>query len=385
MNYTSDFKLRSFKPIQSTRKINILLWPIAIISFSLLISACQTKEQSLSNTSYIDIDIGGVGHLLQPTRPTVQLPNQMVRMYPIRKDYIDDQISWFPMSTISHRNGELFGVKPVNGAASLDKWNHRLSYDHDLEVKKPWHYSAWLVEDEIQVKYVPGAKSGMFRFGFNSNDFSILFKTIQSGSYEVKDGNVIEGVEEFRGMKAYVYAICDQDSELSTGEIQGTRPGITGTAWITNNKSGVHSISIKYGFSFISIEQAKQNLEQEIPGWDMEGLKVKGKKDWENKMDRIQVKGGSAAQRRTFYTSLYRTYERMINMNEGGRYYSGYDHEVHEAERDFYADDWVWDTYLAHHPLRMILHPDMEADMLQSYALMYQQSGWMPQFPLNFW
>jgi hypothetical protein len=68
-----------------------------------------------------------------------------------------------------------------------------------------------LVEDEIRVEYVPGARSGMFRFEFSSDDFSILFKTIQSGNYEVKDGNILEGIEEFRGMKAYIYSVCDQD------------------------------------------------------------------------------------------------------------------------------------------------------------------------------
>jgi len=384
MNYTSDFRLRSHKALRSSGDVNILLWLISIFIFTTVISACQTKEQSPSNTSYINMDIGGVGHLLQPCRPTVQLPNQMVRMYPIRKDYIDDQISWFPMSTISHRNGELFGIKPVNGQATEDKWNYQLAYDHDLEVKKPWYYSAWLVEDDIQVEYVPGARSGMFRFDFSNDDFSILFQSIQTGSYTVKEGNILEGVEEFKGMKAYVYAICDQNSELGSGEIQVARAGKTGTAWITNNNSGVNSISIKYGFSFISIELAKQNLEEEISDWDMERLKSRGQNAWEDKMDRIQVKGGSESQRRTFYTSLYRTYERMINMNEYGSYYSGYDHQVHDSGRDFYADDWVWDTYLAHHPLRMILHPDMEGDMLQSYALMYHQSGWMPQFPLTF-
>jgi len=61
----------------------------------------------------------------------------MMRMYPIRKDYLDDQISWFPMSTISHHEGKLFGFKPVNGNADDEKWNYKLAYDHDLEVKKP--------------------------------------------------------------------------------------------------------------------------------------------------------------------------------------------------------------------------------------------------------
>jgi hypothetical protein len=39
--------------------------------------------------SYVDPNIGGVGLILEPTRPTVQLPNQMIRSYPGRKDYLD--------------------------------------------------------------------------------------------------------------------------------------------------------------------------------------------------------------------------------------------------------------------------------------------------------
>ena len=346
------------------------------------LAACQQEKKHTSNLDYIDIDIGGVGHLLQPTRPTVQLPNQMVRMYPIRKDYLDDQISWFPMSTISHRQGELFGIKPVNGKPAEDKWSANMNYDHDLENKHPWYYSAWLIDDEIKVEYVPGAKSGMFRFDFSSDDFSVLFKTIQTGALEIKDGSVIEGVEEFQGMKAFVYGVIKQSGMGESEIVEEIKK--TGRASYSNTKSGDKQATFKYGFSFISVEQAKVNLENEIPGWDFDALKASGKQAWEKAISKINVKGGTDAQRRSFYTALYRTYERMIDINEGGRYYSAYDHQVHDSERAFYADDWVWDTYLAHHPLRMILDPDQQADMLHSYALMYQQSGWMPQFPLVF-
>ena len=354
-----------------------------IVIVSLFInSSCQQETQQGSNTQYIDIDIGGVGFLLQPTRPTVQLPNQMVRMYPVRKDYLDDQISWFPMSTISHRQGELFGIKPVNGAASDDKWKAKMSYDHDLEVKQPWYYSAWLIDDEIQVEYAPGSKAGMFRFSFGNADFSLLFSTLQRGSLSTNGDRFFEGVEEFQGMKAYVYGEVEHAGKLAhrPGEGESSQS----KASFTNSSSGQHSISVKYGFSFISVDKARQNLENEIVDWDFEKLKTNGKDAWEDRIGQINVSGGTKAQRRTFFTSLYRTYERMIDINEDGQYYSAYDHKVHDAERPFYADDWVWDTYLAHHPLRMILAPDQEADMLQSYALMYQQSGWMPQFPLTF-
>jgi predicted alpha-1,2-mannosidase len=98
----------------------------------------------------------------------------------------------------------------------------------------------------------------------------------------------------------------------------------------------------------------------------------------------LAVEGGTEAQRRSFYTALYRTHERMVDINEHGRYYSGYDQQVHATDRPFYVDDWVWDTYLATHPLRTILDPTMQSDVLNSYTLMYQQSGWLPTFPQVF-
>src|SRR6185369_2473971 len=73
---------------------------------------------------------------------------------------------------------------------------------------------------------------------------------------------------------------------------------------------------------------------------------------------------------------------RMINITEDGRYYSGFDHQVHEDARPFYVDNWLWDTYRALEPLQTLLNPDAEADKIQSYVRMYQQSGVMPTFAL---
>jgi hypothetical protein len=63
-------------------------------------------------TAYVDPTIGNVG-LLEPTRPTAHLPNEPVRVYPIRKDYLDDQITCFPLTAVSHRLGEVFALRPT--------------------------------------------------------------------------------------------------------------------------------------------------------------------------------------------------------------------------------------------------------------------------------
>jgi hypothetical protein len=72
----------------------------------------------------------------------------------------------------------------------------------------------------------------------------------------------------------------------------------------------------------------------------------------------------------------------MVDISEDSSYYSGFDKQIHKDNRTFYVDDWSWDTFLAQHPLRTILNPSMEEDMLHSYVRMYEQSGWMPTFPV---
>ena len=94
--------------------------------------------------------------------------------------------------------------------------------------------------------------------------------------------------------------------------------------------------------------------------------------------------GGTVAQKRVFYTALYRAYERMVDINEHGQYYSAYDHKVHESDEPFFVDNWIWDNYIALEPLHMILNPDMAIQRIRSYIKMYEQGGVMPSFALVF-
>src|SRR5579862_8573828 len=80
-------------------------------------------QPASAQVEYVDPTIGNVGHLLEPTRPTVSLPNSMVRVYPVRKDGLDDQIHFFPLTIISHRLGELFWMMPGEGGADDTTWN----------------------------------------------------------------------------------------------------------------------------------------------------------------------------------------------------------------------------------------------------------------------
>src|SRR5947208_2915873 len=106
----------------------------ALFGFISIIMSAGYAQNTKSNLDYIDPRIGNVGQLLEPTRPTVHLPNQMIRMFPKRADYIDDQISSFPLNMVSHRLGEVFAIKPDDEPLTVNSWDKKLTYDHDLEI-----------------------------------------------------------------------------------------------------------------------------------------------------------------------------------------------------------------------------------------------------------
>ncbi|WP_235921146.1 GH92 family glycosyl hydrolase [Foetidibacter luteolus] len=350
----------------------------------------STSNPSSSVETYVDPTIGNIGQLLEPTRPTVQLPNQLVRFTPQRKDYLDDEISSFPLTIVSHRIGQVFSIKPTIKPLTLQSWNERMPYDHQLEINRPWSYSTYLVEDEITVEFTPGKKAGIFTFKFPvSNSRNLLLNTYNGDehNWQFPSPGEITGLETFHGdIKVFMYGRFSETFSVSVADK-------TGIANLQGNNTAnpraalsfppsVKELEFRYAISYISPEQAKKNFDEELSGKSFQALADAGKKAWDAVLGQVQVEGGTDAQRRSFYTSLYRCYERMVNISEDGAYYSGFNKQINKDTRPFYVDDWSWDTYLAHHPLRMILNPQQEEDMLQSYIKMYEQSGWLPTFPV---
>lgn len=355
-------------------------------------AASRREKVVESNIKYIDPLIGNVGHLLQPTRPTVQIPNEMIRMSPDRTDYLSDQIRSFPLTIVSHRLGEVFSIKPVLNAPATDAWNQLMTYDHDLETTRPWYYSTYLVDENIKVEYTPGSKSGFYRFTFPSNKSkSLLFGNYNGDESQFKFVSTREltGVETYHSnIKVYVYGVFNvagksyvaNGKEIVNGnEIKGERI----KAAISFTEQTGNTIEFRYAISYISPEQAIKNF-NEIRDVSFEMLSQKAQNSWANVIDQIQVEGGTESQKRSFYTALYRCYERMVKISEDSLYYSGFDNKIHTDAKPFYVDDWTWDTYLALHPLRTILNPRLEENMLHSFIRMYEQSGWMPTFPVLF-
>jgi predicted alpha-1,2-mannosidase len=377
--------------ISDTHFYTVKVAAITCLSVGMFMASCTSPDKSDDFTGYIDPTIGNVSQFLVPTYPTIHLPNQMLRMIPVKVDYLSDQVEAFPLHVYAHRNWGLFQIKVTTGDVVPSSWRKMMIIDHDLETVHPWHYSTYLIEDDIRVSFAPGPRSGIYKFEFPEEDGRNLlvngsgemkFKKHEDGSFGLGEKIIYttRGIfSETREMGVYAYAVITNEAgqtvgnakmEASSGRLAITLPPGTGSP-----------LYLKYAVSYISPDQAKYNYDKELDRVSFDQLSARGKEIWEETIGQIRVKGGTEAQRRTFYSSLYRTYERMVDINEYGQYYSGYDGQVHISDRPFYVDDWVWDTYLAHHPLRTILDPEMQNDMLNSYTLMYEQSGWMPTFP----
>jgi len=336
------------------------------VDFLLVALATVLAVQASAQVEYVDPTIGNVGILLVPTRPAVYLPNSMVRFYPLREDALDDRIQSFPLTISSHRMDELFSIMPGSGASPAA---------YDQERTTPYYYSTRFDDSLIQTEFTPTERCGYFRFTFPDGKASIVLANRMPGSLQASNNSSVSGEERFSNMKAFVYGEFSAPVAFKAEDLAG-RNRIT--ASIQNAKT----LEFRYGISFIGVEQAKRNLRREIPAWGFETVKAAARSRWNQVLGRVAVEGGTEAQRRVFYTALYRCYERMVSITEDGRYYSAYDHQVHQDPRPFYVDNWLWDTFRALEPLQTLLNPDMEADKIQSYVRMYQQSGIMPTFAL---
>jgi predicted alpha-1,2-mannosidase len=334
--------------------------------FAVLAAVIVLAGHVTAQVEYVDPTIGNVGILLQPTRPAAFLPNSMVRFYPIRADALDDQIKSFPLTISSYRMQELFSIMPgEDGSAAA----------YDQEKTTPYYYSTRFDDSLIQTEFTATERCGYFRFTFPDGKASVVLANRMSGDLQTENGTVVSGEERFSNMKAFVYGEFSAPVQFKLETVgEGKR--------VIAPRPGAGALEFRYGISFISIEQAKSNLRHEIPAWDFEKVKASAKARWNQVLGEIEVEGGTESQRRVFYSALYRCFERMVNITEDGRYYSAFDHQVHEDKRPFYVDNWLWDTYRALEPLQTLLNPDMEADKIQSYVRMYQQSGTMPSFAL---
>jgi len=345
------------------------------------------KEGDKSAIDYVNPYMGNISHLLVPTFPTIHLPNSMLRVYPERRDYTQVRLHGLPLVVTSHRGSSAFNLSPYQGEESALK--PVIEYSYDQEKLTPYSYAVYLDEEQVQVDFGLSHQSAAYKLEFEKNDPVQLLLNSKRGKMNW-DGEAVSGYQLIENdTRVYLYLLPETAPEKVVSLNDGASGEVVlaegrNACLVMNYPRGTRTLKVKYGISFIDEAQARANMEREVQGKTVEELQAAGRKIWNEALGKIQVSGGSPDDQTVFYTSLYRCYERPISISEDGRYFSAFDGQVHEDQgRPFYTDDWIWDSYRAHHPLNILIDPEKEEDILHSFVRMSEQMDqfWWPTFP----
>ncbi|MEN6454577.1 MAG: GH92 family glycosyl hydrolase [Prolixibacteraceae bacterium] len=359
-----------------------------LISFILAWTGCFAQDKEAKQpVDYVNPYMGNISHLLVPTYPTIHLPNSMLRVSPERSDYTGVCLRGLPLEITSHRGSSAFNLSPYQGDDAGLK--PIIFYSYDLEKLTPYSYSVYLDEQQTQVNFGLSNQGAIYELAF-TRDLPVNL-VLNSRNGEMKwDGEALSGFQLLENnTRVYLYLKPEQKpSGVSVLDNNGSKTGTSATgrdaSVVLNFLKGTKSMTLRYGISFIDAGQAKKNLEREVGGKTVAQLQADGRRIWNETLGKIEIAGGTDDDRTVFYTSFYRCYERPVCVSEDGRYFSAFDGKIHDDNgRSFYTDDWIWDTYRAHHPLRILLDPQKEEDILNSFLLMAGQMEhfWWPTFP----
>lgn len=138
-------------------------------------------------------------------------------------------------------------------------------------------------------------------------------------------------------------------------------------------------VEVRVGTSFLSVDQARENLRREIPDWNFDGVRANLHSAWAEKLSRLEVEGATDRERTRLYTALYHAllYPRVFS--EYGRYYSAFDDRVHNGES--YTAYSIWDTFRAENSLLTLFAPERIDGMITALLQNFQEGGWMPKWP----
>jgi predicted alpha-1,2-mannosidase len=353
------------------------------------LQACASiiKETKVEPVDFVNPYMGNISHLLVPTFPTMHLPNSMLRVYPERRDFTADLINGLPLIITSHRGSSAFNLSPFQGEEADLK--PVIDYSYDNEKLTPYSYKVYLDEQQTTVNFGLSHQSAMYEIDFAKDEDAYLIVNSRNG-FMAWDGSALSGFQLIENdTKVYLYMVLEEQPETVSALKDSLLNGETSTEGtdacvVLKFPKNIKKLNIRYGISFIDENQAKRNLEREVKAQNIKSLQTSARQIWNDALNKIEVEGVDYSDKSVFYTSLYRTYERPVCLSEDGRYYSAFDNSVHEDNgRPFYTDDWIWDSYRAHHPLRVLIDPKTEENVINSFITMAEQMDhfWMPTFP----
>lgn len=298
----------------------------------------------------------------------------------------------------------------LNSSPVSDINIYRSSYNHENEKARPGYYAVELGRYNISVALTAAARSGMAQFRYAANESAhVLFNPTASAN-GLRDGqikidpehNSISGWIKGGGFchvktndyVIYYTAIFDtpfinsgvwEGEQKTSGETEAAGKDIA--AYVSFDVSGAKTVTMKVGISYVSLENAQENLKTEIPGWDFQAVAAAAKADWNEVLDKVQVQGGTNDDKTLFYTALYHSLLMPNIYDDANGQYMGMDNKVYTVRpgHHIYSTFSGWDTYRTQAQLWGFLYPQAAADLCQTFLETSRQTQYKGGGGLPLW
>ncbi|QPH40407.1 GH92 family glycosyl hydrolase [Pedobacter endophyticus] len=317
--------------------------------------------------------------------PGSSLPNAMVQLSPMTEygsgagyEYEDDTILGFTHTNKGHWNLCNIPILPM----SKPKPKFGSKFSHQKEHAAPGFYQVYLDDYQIDVSLTSTLRCGYHRYEFKDNsDRQILFDMGKANSRVSRwnlsqDGDfAVQGFQS--GENVYFYAVLNTKIAKLDKIDDGKR---TGYAILHLENGATQPVELKIGLSFVSTENAKQNLADEIGGQSFSQIRTAATKQWEALLSNIQVKGGTAKQKELLYSSLYRSFLWPALRSDVNGEYKDAKGQIVKGEFRYYTEPSLWDTYRNKDVLLGLVTPDVTLDVIKSMIDVGEKRGFMPTF-----
>lgn len=309
---------------------------------------------------------------------------------------------------------------PTTGKLDVDYHNYGSEYRD--EQAKPGYYALTLKKYGIRAETSATLRSGIERYTFPKGRANILLNVGDGLSNE--SGGMVKRVsdteiEGYRLLGTFcynaqavfpIYFVMRVSKRPQTTGYWKKQPKFTGvkSQWdkdngryklyenynreLAGNEVGYYfsydcregeQIEVRMGVSFVSMANARENLDAEQQGLSFADIRQKARDTWEKTLSRVTVEGGTEAQKRVFYTALYHSQlHPNILQDVNGQYPEMENGRTGHTKRNRYTVFSLWDTYRNVGQLETLLYPDRQLDMVRSMVDMYKEWGWMPKWEL---
>jgi predicted alpha-1,2-mannosidase len=339
--------------------------------------------------------------------PGSSVPNAMVQLTPVSQfhsgsgyQYEDTVIYGFAHTSKGHWNLANIPLMPATGS-NFTADDYKSGFSHKNETAHPGYYQVYLPRYGVNAELTSTLRCAFHKYTFKPGankklitDLAMANERIRSWVINKEGDNVLTGFQQ-GGEKMYFYAVSNQkitgiDTLISANNPMGRPAGARAKNLspagpkkmpvVSFANSANPLLELRIGFSYVSIKNAKENLEKEMLRKSFAQVRAEATQTWNNLLGKLQVTGGTEKQKGLFYSCLYRSFLWPALRSDVNGDFTDAEGKVQNKGFNYYTDPSIWDDYRNKDVLLGLLSPKVMNDVIQSLVDKGKIKGFMPTF-----